>query len=215
MSYMKLAEKGVVPFVDAMIQQKALKNNIFAYSLSLKNEETYGFKSDMTLGFYDKSKFLGKIKWFPVQEKHFFSIKLDDILFDGKSYDLCKIKPKGCLMTIDSGLTYMGVPKYLNTVMKQKGIGQSGWCDPKTQLGNITLVIGGEKYHQPPSDWQYTPEWKQTIENGNYVNKLECFSNIMELDVESEMLLVGNRFMRRVYTVYDRDNDRVGLAHSS
>ena len=125
MSYMKLAEKGVIPFVDAMIQQMALKKNIFAYNFVLKNEEAYGFRSELALGYIDKSKFIGQMRWFPVQEKHFFSIKLDDILFDGKSYGLCKIKPKGCMLAIDSGLTYMGFPNYMMTIMKQKNLGQS------------------------------------------------------------------------------------------
>jgi len=56
-------------------------------------------------------------------------------------------------MTIDSGFTYMGIPKYMNDYMVKNNLGQSGPCDPQKQFGNITLVIGGEKYHMPPSDW--------------------------------------------------------------
>jgi len=37
----------------------------------------------------------------------------------------------------------------------------------------------------------------------------------MNIDVASEMLVAGTKFMRRLYTIYDRDNDRVGLAQSS
>jgi len=36
----------------------------------------------------------------------------------------------------------------------------------------------------------------------------------MTLD-DGNMFAMGNRFMRRLYTVYDRDNDRIGLAKSS
>jgi len=90
MSYSALAEEGITPIVDAMIQQKSLKNNIFAYSFVLKNEMEHGLVSDLTLGYYDRSKYVGDIRWFPVVQKHFFSIKLDDILFNGTSHNICK-----------------------------------------------------------------------------------------------------------------------------
>lgn len=67
MSYNLLAEKGIVPLVDAMIQQKSLKSNIFAYNFVLKDEEKYGFSSELSLGYIDKTKYSGEIRWFPVQ----------------------------------------------------------------------------------------------------------------------------------------------------
>jgi len=39
-----------------------------------------------------------------------------------------------------------------------------------------------------------------------------CESTIMTMDLSKEMFLVGDVFMRRFYTVFDRANNRVGLA---
>ena len=108
-----------------------------------KEEEYNGFKSEMTFGYYDKTKYEGELKWFPVTKQHFFAFKLDDLLFNGKSYGICKNRPEGCLMTIDSGLSYMVIPPYVKQTMDKNNILVSTNCDPKTQLGNITLVIGG------------------------------------------------------------------------
>ena len=39
-----------------------------------------------------------------------------------------------------------------------------------------------------------------------------CASTVMAMDISKEMFLVGDIFMRKFYTIFDRDNDRVGLA---
>lgn len=41
---------------------------------------------------------------------------------------------------------------------------------------------------------------------------LACASTIMTMDIAKDMFLVGDIFMRKYYTVFDRANDRVGLA---
>jgi len=42
--------------------------------------------------------------------------------------------------------------------------------------------------------------------------KHACASTIMHMDIKKSQFLVGDVFMRKFYTIFDRDNDRVGLA---
>jgi hypothetical protein len=39
-----------------------------------------------------------------------------------------------------------------------------------------------------------------------------CASTVMTMDIAKDMFLVGDVFMRKFYTVFDRENNRVGLA---
>lgn len=42
-----------------------------------------------------------------------------------------------------------------------------------------------------------------------------CASTIMKMDISKDQFLVGDVFMRKYYTVFDRDNDKVGLAEAN
>ena len=44
--------------------------------------------------------------------------------------------------------------------------------------------------------------------------KTVCYGTIMQMDLKKDMFLVGDLFMRKFYTVFDRENDRVGLAEA-
>jgi len=63
MAYPALAEKGVTPVFDEMIEQKLLKKNVFAFYFTSKQAENLGLKSDLTLGYYDSAKFKGDVHW--------------------------------------------------------------------------------------------------------------------------------------------------------
>ena len=43
MGYQAIADNGQKPILDAIIEQKALKNNVFSYHYVYKDEENSGF----------------------------------------------------------------------------------------------------------------------------------------------------------------------------
>jgi len=51
--------------------------------------------------------------------------------------------------------------------------------------------------------------------NSNVNANKACSSTIMAMDIEKDMFLVGDIFMRKFYTIFDRDHDRVGLAEAN
>lgn len=85
------------------MNQHLVKSNLFAFYLTSKND---GVESDITFGYYDTSKFTGKINWNKVISNEFYIIKLDDLKIGGKSLGLCGkngLLKKDCLVTVDSG----------------------------------------------------------------------------------------------------------------
>lgn len=71
LAYPALAEPGVTPVFDNMIGQNLLKNNMFAFYLGAVAEQG---ESDLTFGYYDKTKFEGDLVWNPVKLKYMFGI---------------------------------------------------------------------------------------------------------------------------------------------
>ena len=51
--------------------------------------------------------------------------------------------------------------------------------------------------------------------NRHHGKKKACVSTIMHMNIKKNQFLVGDVFMRKFYTIFDRDNDRVGLALAS
>lgn len=53
---------------------------------------------------------------------------MDDILINGKSYDVCKNRE--CLITFDSGTTEMSIPKFAEKLLAQQGVPTSDMIKP-------------------------------------------------------------------------------------
>jgi len=265
MAYPALAEKNVTPVFDNMMSQHLLKNNLFAFYLTTDDER---LDSDLTFGYYDKTKFTGEIIWHPIQFKYMFGIQLDDIKINGKSLGLCGPNgtKKDCMVTVDSGTSYMAMPSWaMEATAKSVPTAFNGLeCESNLDFGNLTYVINGHEYTLLAPEWVYPPveptnpkakklaqerteqreeetnivmlgqsmtssqslvqTWSQAwskMSLFNFVSKglaqvssklqqpvhkgsKKCFGTFLEMDLEKEMFLVGDVFMRKYYSVFDR-----------
>jgi cathepsin D len=71
-----------------------------------------GDESELLFGKYDPAKFIGEIQWHPVVDKLFWSLKLDDIKYNGVPLNICKGRAGGCMMTPDSGTSLLTTPSW-------------------------------------------------------------------------------------------------------
>jgi len=118
LAYPALAQPGVVPVFDNMMKQDLLKDNLFAFYLG---SSALGEESDLTFGYYDKTKFVGKIQWNPVVFRYMYGMRLDDVLIGGRSLGICG-SDRDCIVTVDSGSSLLAMPNYAFNVLKEYGL---------------------------------------------------------------------------------------------
>jgi len=129
---------------------------VFAFYLTSKANEAMGLKSDLTLGYYDRAKFVGNIHWNDVKFKYMFGVELNDVLVNGKSTGLCENKE--CLITFDSGTSLMSMPSFATEALNKQGIptaNKAVSCKSEKQFGELTLVVGGKKYKLDNDEWMF------------------------------------------------------------
>ena len=141
----------MTPVFDEMMSQSLLKNNLFAFWV--------GSNPELTLGYYDSTKFKGDIHWIPVELKFQFGLKLDDIKINGKPLNICK-DAENCLVNIDSGQTVNSFPSFAHEVLKANKLPADGFsvaCQNPSEFGEMAMVIGGKDFVIPNNDWVTPP----------------------------------------------------------
>ncbi len=160
---------GYSPVFDSIINDKLLKHNIITFYYSNDNHSD----GQITLGFLNKSKFKGKLKYYKVIDKYYWALKLDDILLDGKSTGLCK---EGCRVAVDTGTSLITGPT--NKINKLfKAISVQDDCSGYVNAQDLAFVLNGDKYTLKGPDY---------ILKKDYNGKEKCRALLMPLDISGK-----------------------------
>ncbi|XP_070604613.1 embryonic pepsinogen-like [Erythrolamprus reginae] len=193
LAYPSIAVDQATPVFDNMMKEGLVQQNLFSVYLSRK-----ATGSMITFGGIDHSHYTGPINWIPVSQQSYWQITMDSVLVNGKKI-ACN---NGCQAIVDTGTSLLAGPtNAVSSILTAIGAtqGQSVInCSDLSKLPDVVFVINGIHFPLPPA--AYT----QQIVPGY------CGTGFQPGGGDSWIL--GDVFIREYYSIFDRGNNRVGLA---
>lgn len=189
-------------FMDLVQKQEDLKSNIVGFHLSRNSD---GEKDGtVTFGGVDKTKFKGDISYTKVAGSSIhWSIPLDDASVNGNA---CGFKDKFAI--IDTGTSYSLIPpkdaEALHALIPgSKKLSGENYMVPCDSDAAVQFSFSGVGYLVSPKD--YVGSELQSGEG--------CVSTFIAQAVfGDDLMILGDTFLKNVYSIFDYDNDRIGFA---
>ncbi|XP_055987523.1 pepsin F-like [Sorex fumeus] len=201
LGYPNLGLPGTTPVFDNLWKQGLLSENLFAFYLSSKGQDG----SVVMFGGVDPSYYVGQLHWLPVTRPLYWQLAVDSISMDGKVI-ACH---RGCQAMLDTGTSLIIGPQvavqHIQSLMGAQHFYGGEYivgCQARTTLPDIVFTIGGVQYPVPASAYIRQRQWS-------------CYSNFaVSTDSwpQSRLWILGDVFLRLYFSVYDRANNRIGLA---
>ncbi|KAF9572209.1 hypothetical protein EC968_010147 [Mortierella alpina] len=197
LAYQEMSSSGEQPPFLSMMEQRTVKNGIFGFYMGHGSGE-------LAFGGYDSSRIEGNdILWSKVVKKGYW-----EIMMDGVKSEKEKLLKAPVHAIVDTGTTQIIVPVGLARHLHAKLLPgarhiHDGIYSLPCNLQGMPILkfeIGGRTFELPPH--LYT---LQEIAPGR------CMSGFAGEEVEGTSWILGDVFLRSVYSIFDFDNDRVGF----
>lgn len=212
LSFPSLSAAGYKPVFDSIISQKLLSNNMFSFYYTALPQQN----SAILLGAPARDLYEGSLAWVKVSKPLYWEVNLIDIEYDGVSLGVCPDGP--CKAVVDTGTSLLTGPSQEVTKMLRR-LHVHRDCTQQSLLKPITYIIGdadGQHRFTIEPDYYVLKSMPRTNAVGRTTPKY-CRAGFMALDVpqpRGPLWILGDIFMRRFYTVFDRDGGRIGFARS-
>merc|ERR1719217_1072798 len=192
----QMAEAKGFSLMDCMVRDKVLKSNLFSVFFGASDNED----SEITFGEFKANRIASKLFFAPVSTPGYWQVKMEDVTINNQKQNLCSGK-EGCQVAVDTGTSLLAGPTdIINTLIDRLSVGDD--CANYKRLPSLGFIVKGHVLNLRPDD---------------YVDKSSdgCSVALMTMDIpppKGPLFIFGDPFLRKYYTVYDRDNLRVGFA---
>jgi saccharopepsin len=201
LAYDTISVNGIVPPFFQMVNQGLLDEPVFAFYLA----DTEG-ESEAVFGGVDKDHYKGEIEYIPLRRKAYWEVDLESIALGD---EVAELEDTGVIL--DTGTSLNVLPSSLAELLNKEIGAKKGYngqytidCAKKSSLPDITFNLAGSKYALPASD---------------YILEVSgsCISTFQGMDIPAPagpLVILGDAFLRRYYSVYDLGKNAVGLARA-
>lgn len=191
---------------DNMVEQGLVDEAVFSFWLNRNPAEANG--GQLVLGGVDESLYTGEINYMPLTKKAYWEVRMDGMTVGGDSGMVCN---GGCQAVLDTGTSLIVGPKdQVNAINKAIGatimpITGEGMidCAKIPELPTIEFQLGGKTYALSGEDY---------ILKVTQGAKTQCLSGFAGMNTPNGLMILGDVFLGKYYSVYDVANSRVGLA---
>lgn len=207
MAYPSISVANVTPVFDTAMAAKLLPQDVFSFYIS--RDPTAAVGGELMLGGTDPKYYTGDLHYVNVTRKAYWQMKLSGVDV-GNQLTLCKA---GCQAIVDTGTSLIvGPMEEIRALHKAIGalpllMGEY-WinCEKIPSLPVVSFIIGGKMYNLTGEDYVM----KET-QMGSSI----CLSGFMAMDIPppaGPLWILGDVFIGKYYTVFDRAADRLGFA---
>lgn len=194
----KLSEGPAFNMLDGMKRDNSINKALFSVFLGASAAE----ESEILFGSYRNEHMASKLFWVPVMSTGFWQVPLESVAVRGKP--LANVSNSSAVL--DTGTSLLaGPPDVINALLDDLNVATN--CSNFGRLPDISFGIAGHMLSLSPEDYV------DRNEDGT-----DCTVPLMTQDVkpgEGAVWILGDPFLRKYYTVYDRDKMQVGFATAS
>lgn len=185
-------------YMGNIAEAQSLKSNRFSVWMAKAGIDTED--SEITFGAFSEERMGSAITWHAVAkpETGMWQIVLNDLVVNNAKLDLCR---KGCMAAFDTGTAVIGGPT----------------ATIKAVIAELDVKVDCTNYDKLPLFGFVFGDTTLKLSKEDYVMKTNdgCYTQFFSIDIpppKGPLMLLGDPFLRRYYTIYDRDSLRIGVA---
>lgn len=216
-----IASSGATPFVQTLFEQGALTQPLFSFFLTRfmdklsTTDSSDQFGGQFTIGGTNSSLYTGDIEYadIPAGKAGFWTLEMTSLVVQGTAVPVASANR---FAAIDTGTTLVGGPAdaiadiFAQIPGSQKGSGDLDgfWVYPCSTQVTVQLGFGGGKA------WSVSPADFELMQLDRF--GVNCAGAFFEISLgpssQNPKWIVGDTFLKNVYSVYRFDPPSVGFA---